>query len=250
MKKEKIAISLDKNLLDLVDSKVDGSVIRSRSQAIEFYLKKGLKGEGIDTAIILLRGEHQQIALRKFKGTSLILSQLDFLASNGITHVFILTQHTKIINDLLEEISKSKIKADIIEKDSKGNASALLAVKDKVENDFVVMSGDVYNSFNLRRMIEKHKDGNKIATIGLMSREKAAEYGNVILDGDIIVDFIEKPKKAESNIVNAGIYIFKPEIFNSFSQSTSSLERDLFPMLAKQRQLLGFFTHGEYEHIV
>jgi len=37
IKKPKIAISLDKSLLDLVDSKVDGSVIRSRSQAMEFF---------------------------------------------------------------------------------------------------------------------------------------------------------------------------------------------------------------------
>ena len=32
MKKPKIAISVDKSLLELIDSKVDGSVIRSRSQ--------------------------------------------------------------------------------------------------------------------------------------------------------------------------------------------------------------------------
>ena len=39
MKKPKIAISLDKPLLDLIDSKVDGSILRSRSQAMEFFLK-------------------------------------------------------------------------------------------------------------------------------------------------------------------------------------------------------------------
>ncbi|MBI4439886.1 nucleotidyltransferase family protein [Candidatus Woesearchaeota archaeon] len=250
MKKEKIAISLDRNILELLDSKVDGSVIRSRSQAVEFYLKKGLKEESIDTAVILLKGEHQSIAMRKFKGTTLISSQIDFLAANGITHVYILTQHTKIINNLLEEISKSRIKAEIIEKDSKGNASALVAAKGRIANDFIAMSGDVYNHFNLRSMIEKHKNNNKMATMGLMSREKASEYGNVILDGDIIIDFTEKPKKAESNIVNAGIYIFRPEIFNLLSPSTISLESDLFPVLARQRQLLGFFTHGEYGHVI
>ena len=47
------------------------------------------------------------------------------------------------------------------------------------------------------------------------------------------------------NIVNAGIYIFKPEVFELFEDSVS-LEKDLFPRLAKLNQLVGFFTYGEY----
>jgi len=40
--KEKIAISLDKPLLTLLDALVDGITYRSRSQAIEHLLRKGL----------------------------------------------------------------------------------------------------------------------------------------------------------------------------------------------------------------
>ena len=65
MRKPKIAISLDNQLLKLIDSKVDGNVIRSRSQAMEFYLRKGIQDQSIDTAVILLRGEHQSISLKK-----------------------------------------------------------------------------------------------------------------------------------------------------------------------------------------
>ncbi len=50
-----------------------------------------------------------------------------------------------------------------------------------------------------------------------------------------------------SNVVNAGIYIFKPEVFELFS-GVSSLEKGLFPKLARIKQLVGFFTHGEYVH--
>ncbi|MFC1769007.1 nucleotidyltransferase family protein [Nanoarchaeota archaeon] len=250
MKKQKIAISLDNNVLKLLDSKVDGSIIRSRSQAIEFYLKKGLKEENIDTAIILLKGEQQVLTLKPFRGKTYILSQIEFLQRNGIINIFIVTQHTKNINQFLEEISKSKIKVNIIEKEAKGNASALFGAKDVILNDAVVISGDVYNDFNLRKMIDKHKQNDNIATMGLISRDKPEQYGNVILDGDIIIEFTEKPKKATSHVVNAGIYIFKPEILNFISKTTISLERDVFPKLAQDNQLLGFFTHGEYIHII
>ena len=67
MKKPKIAISLDQSLLDQVDSKVDGSIIRSRSQAIEYFLRKGLKESSIDIAVLMIKGEHQKNSLKEWR---------------------------------------------------------------------------------------------------------------------------------------------------------------------------------------
>ena len=247
MKKPKIAISLDKSLLDLVDSKVDGNVIRSRSQAIEFFLRKGLQDRSINTVILLIKGEHQGNMLKKLKGKSLVKNQLDFFAQHGINNIFIVTQHTKNINLLLNEISDTSINVEIIEVNVKGNAQALQAVRDKVKNSFIVMSGDTYNDFDLMKMAKKHLDMDKMTTMGLMTREKTSGYGTAILDGDFIVDFQEKPKQSSTQIVNAGIYIFKPEVFELF-ENVNSLEKDLFPKLARMKQLIGFFTYGEYLH--
>jgi len=248
MKKPKIAISLDKSLLDLVDSKVDGSIIRSRSQAVEFFLRKGLQEQSINTCALLIKGEQQEKMLKKLKGKSLIENQLEFFEQYGINNVYILTQHTKNINLLLNEISKTKTNVEIIEIDAKGNAQVLNVIKDKVKNNFVVMSGDIYNNFDLLKMVKKHLEMDRMATMGLMTREKTAEYGTAILDGDFVIDFKEKPKQSSTNIVNAGIYIFKPEIFELF-EGVVSLEKDLFSKLARMKQLVGFFTYGEYEHL-
>jgi len=248
MKKPKIAISLNKSLLDLVDSKVDGSVIRSRSQAVEYFLKKGLQEQSINTAVLLIKGEHQGNLLKKLKGTSLIKNQIEFFSQYGINHVYIMTQHTKNINSLLSEVSESKINVEIVETNARGNAEALQAIKGKINNSFIVMSGDIYNNFDLLKMIKKHLELDKMATMGLMTREKIHGYGTAILDGDLIVDFQEKPRQSSTNIVNAGIYIFKPEVFEMFD-NINSLEKDLFSKLARMKQLIGFFTYGEYEHL-
>ena len=248
MPKSKIAISVDNSLLKLVDSKVDGSVIRSRSQAIEYFLKKGLQEQSVNLAVLLLKGEHQESALKEVKGTSLIKQQIEFFSNHGINTLYIVTQHTKNMNQLIDEISDSKIKVEIIERQAKGNADALKAVKGKVNNSFVVMSGDTYNNFDLLKMAKKHADSDKMATMGLMTREKTSSYGTSILDGDLIIDFQEKPKHYSTNIVNAGIYIFKPEVFELF-EDAASLEKDLFPRLARIKQLVGFFTYGEYLHV-
>ena len=248
MTKSKIAISVDNSLLRLVDSRVDGSVTRSRSQAIEYFLKKGLQEESVSIAVLLLKGEHQAFALKDMKGMPLLKQQINFFSKYGIKTIYIVTQHTKNMNSLLDEISDAGINVEIIEKQAKGNADALKAAKEKIKNSFVVMSGDTYNNFDLLKMIKKHMQSEKLATMGLMTREKTSNYGTAILDGDLIVDFQEKPKHYSTNIVNAGIYIFKPEIFELFEDSTS-LEKDLFPKLARIKELVGFFTYGEYVHV-
>lgn len=248
LKKPKIAISLDKPLLDLVDSKVDGNVLRSRSQAMEYFLRKGLREQSINTAVILLKGEHQSIALKQTKGKSLIKNQLEFFHRNNISNVFIITQHTRNMNSFLNELADVKVNVEVIEKDVKGNAKALEAIKDKLKGSFVVMSGDTYNNFDLIKMGQKHLEIDKMVTMGLMTREKTSGYGTAILDGDFIVDFHEKPKQSSTNIVNAGIYCFKQEIFELFD-NVSSLEKDLFPKIARMKQLVGFFTYGEYMHL-
>ena len=239
--KEKIAISIDKSMLDLVDSKIDGSMLRNRSQAIEYFLRKGIMKDTITTAVLLLRGQDQDIVLKNYMGKSLIQKQIEFFSSKGIKKIFLITQ--KPNKELREQLIDTIV--EIIDKEARGNASALSSLKGKIRNNFIVMSGDTYNNFDLLKMIGKHLSLNKIATMGLMTREKSSDYGTAILDGDFVIDFKEK-KASSSHIVNAGIYIFKPEIFELIEKD--SLENDLFPKLAKINELIGFFTYGEYEH--
>lgn len=250
MKKIKIAISLDHSLLDIVDTKIDGSVIRSRSQAIEHFLTQGLKEEIINYGVIFLKGEHQNYAVTEIKGKPLIQHHFDLLESVGITNVFIVTQHSKYSNELQKEVNKSKLNVKIMEKDARGTGEALYLIRALLgNNDFVAMSGDIYDKFNLRNMIDKHIEYGKIATMGLVSRQDTELRGTAVLDGDLIVDFKEKVKDTESNIVNAGIYVFSHQVFTYMDKDTIVIESDLFPNLAVIKQLVGFFIHGEYQHM-
>lgn len=243
MSKEKIAISIDRSILNTLDSKIDGAKIRSRSQAISYFIGRGLDRDSIKTAVLLLKGDQQEVALKQFKGKPLIKNQIEFFSDNGIEKIYLITQNAK--KELREELVVNT-GVELIDMESKGNALALLGLREKLRNDFIVMSGDTYNHFDLIKMINKHKDINKLVTMGLMTREKLTGYGTAILDGDLIIDFKEKTKSLSSHIVNAGIYIFKPEIFELIEGK--SLEKDLFPKLAKIKELVGFFTYGEYEH--
>ena len=57
MVKERISLTLDKVLIDSVDSLVDGVKFRSRSHVMEFLLNKGLGKGNLRKAYILAGGK-------------------------------------------------------------------------------------------------------------------------------------------------------------------------------------------------
>jgi NDP-sugar pyrophosphorylase family protein len=232
--KDKIAISLDRDTLEKIDKRIDGTNIRSRSQAIEVLLRKGLMQKGTNTGILMLSKAHAVIPQKKFKGSTVLENQLSLFKKHGIENVYIVTQEN-IVTD----------KAMIIKTKEKNNGDAIMHARIHISGNFVVMSGDVYNLFDLSAMIEKHVSSGKLATIGLMSSAYPDKYGIAVLEGDLVVDFVEKPKNPESNIVNAGVYVFSPEAFDLLK---GSIEKDVLPELARKRQLVCYFTMGEYVH--
>ena len=131
---KKIAISISKELLDSVDSKVDKNFLISRSQAIEFFLRKGLNEESIDTAIILIKGNHFPLLLKSYNNKLLIHHQLSMFYKNGIKKVFLITQKNKLIDKKLKD---SELK--IIE--SSGEVDEFI-LKFSVENGAVVCTND------------------------------------------------------------------------------------------------------------
>ena len=255
MPKEKVAIAIDEPLLRLIDAKVTARAFPSRSQAIEFLLRSAMQEELLKSAVLLLKGEHQTYSLKKIKGESLLASQVSFLRVNGIKDIHIVTQKSKFYNEFLGEVErikhKERIHMIVHEQKSQGTANALSLVKNYVSGNFIAMSADLHMRLNLMAMIKKHLDSGKVATIGLMMRSEPAQFGNAVLDGDLIVDFAEKPKQSESKsyAVNAGIYVFSQRVFDFLKGASSSLERDVFPKLARKGELVGHFTRGEYRHM-
>jgi NDP-sugar pyrophosphorylase family protein len=242
MHKEKIAISITKDMLKRIDGRIDGSTVRSRSQAIEFFLKRGLDTKTVDTAVILLSKRHHITAMKKFKRSTLIREQIDFFRKSGIENVIVLAQNSENINQLKAECSGS---STVFVTEAKTNGDALYEIKSLIKNDFIVLSGDVYMNFDIGSMIKKHTDSVRPATIGLMSRGTPSKYGTAIMDGDSVVNFEEKPRKPASFIVNAGIYLFSKGIFEL---THGSIEQNVLPKLASDGNLTGFFTNGEYVH--
>jgi len=111
------------------------------------------------------------------------------------------------------------------------------------EEPFLVLNGDIFTTIDYTALLKKHKEKNAVATIAVYRVEDPSRYGTVKLTKENrITQFIEKAPlgKAPSNIINAGIYVLDPKIFNYIpSGRPVSIEHEVFPKLAEEGKLFG-----------
>lgn len=55
--KERVTLTLERDILKMVDERVDGSKIKNRSHAIELFIRQALHGQMPSVAIILAGGK-------------------------------------------------------------------------------------------------------------------------------------------------------------------------------------------------
>lgn len=122
-------------------------------------------------------------------------------------------------------------------------AQALLESKEP----FLVLNGDILTDISYREIVQGHEENDALATIALYRIDDPSRYGVAELsEHERVTRFIEKPsKQTSSRLINAGIYVFEPEIFRYLpAGKRCSLEKDVFPRLAEERRLFGHEIAG------
>lgn len=257
--KVRLTITLNKELLPLIDKTIDGEKIRNRSHAIEYILGQNL-GTSIKKAVILAGGEG--IKMRPFtyempktmilvKGKPILEYIVRSLAKYGITDLTILTgNHGDMIEKYFSDGSKFGVKIRfVVERKKWGTGGALKQTDQYINDAFILIYGDVLADINYHDFIEFHQEKNSQATVALTSIADPEEFGVVRLHGSKIVDFVEKPSKdpSLSRLISAGIFIIEPEMLNMIpKKGHSSLERDVLPKIAAKEELYGYPFSGQW----
>jgi mannose-1-phosphate guanylyltransferase/phosphomannomutase len=131
---------------------------------------------------------------------------------------------------------------------SVGNARALL------DEQFLVISGDVLTDIDLSKVLAFHREKRAVATIGLATVENPLEFGIVITRDDGSIErFLEKPTWGQvfSDTINTGIYVLEPEIFDFIPEGRSvDFSSEVFPaLLAAKKPLFGAVVEGYWEDV-
>ncbi|MDZ4230922.1 MAG: bifunctional sugar-1-phosphate nucleotidylyltransferase/acetyltransferase [Dehalococcoidales bacterium] len=99
-----------------------------------------------------------------------------------------------------------------------GTADAVRVVEGLVKENFLVINGDVIVG---HEEIAALMGGNGI-TMSLVEVADTRDLGTVELSGDRVVRIHEKVPNPPSNLANAGLYLFTPEIFAAIARTPKS----------------------------
>ena len=118
-----------------------------------------------------------------------------------------------------------------------GTGGAIRNVRQHLDDTFFCFNGDIISSLDLRDLLSFHRRHGGIGTLSLWQVPDPSAFGVVGLDWDRIIDFQEKPAPgtAISDLINAGVYVFQPELLDHIPSGVVSLERQVFPKILDRR---------------
>ncbi len=241
---ERITITIRRDLLERVDKLVDKKKVRSRSHAFEIIMTEYFDKFRIKNAVIQCGGEKPNFD-RLVHGKIILNHIIGFLKREGIENIYVTVSrdNKKKVKDLVKE---DKIKI-IEESEPLGTGGALKSLRNKLRGTFFVVNGDVYFDLNLNDFLLFHRMNGGLMTLCLTSVKEPLDYGVAKMRGSKIVEFVEKPKMASSYLVNAGIFLAEPEMFNFMSTKEKiSLEYDVLPNIVKSERLFGYLLSGRW----
>lgn len=127
------------------------------------------------------------------------------------------------LNNLHDILNKVKI-TYIIQDKPRGLGDAIYRCKDYIKGSFAVMLGDDLvlsnkDKYGIYDLVDKYKESpNNYLGVKEVEEKETSKYGIVKLNGDVVVDMVEKPKtNPPSNYAAVGRYVFKNTIFDYLS---------------------------------
>jgi NDP-sugar pyrophosphorylase family protein len=130
------------------------------------------------------------------------------------------------------------------ETERRGTAGALALLPEAPTQPLIVMNGDLLTKVNFNHLLNFHYEHHSKATMCVREYDFQVPYGVVKLDHQRILNIDEKP--VQRFFVNAGIYVFDPDIF-SFIPKEGYLDMpNLFDLLIKEKHETAAFPVREY----
>lgn len=137
------------------------------------------------------------------------------------------------MQDFLEQNQDSGLKITLSqEREPLGTAGPLALAKELLDDGepFFVMNCDVACEMNLRALLDFHRAHGKVGTILATRVDEPAKYGKSVVvahDTGLIDRFVEHGRTFAGNLINAGVYIFSPSIFERLSLRPTSMEKEV-----------------------
>lgn len=260
MKKVRISMTISPELLRKIDATVDGSSLRSRSEAIENAVSKFV--EASKTAVFLGGGDTDRLIIGgKFKpllpigGKTLIERNIDMLKRAGFRKIYFVGK-AEIIGECFKLMGSGQnhgVKMEYIEEQKTlGNAKTLQIAQPHIKSPFLVLPVDNFFDFDLNYLSTAHAQNGGVATLAVQSgRGTRMDLGTVEMIGSRIISYEEKPKSPKTFLTATFIGMYSPGIFDYIPRGKVNwiLQTDVFPKLVREGAINGCIVPGFYMNI-
>ncbi|MFA6420287.1 MAG: sugar phosphate nucleotidyltransferase [archaeon] len=252
--KEKISITLDGSVINQIKNIIDGIYIRNTSQAIEYLLKKTLSGN--NKAIFLCGGESNKTETDYFRPctpflkTTVIAHNIRFLRSNGFNEVTIIAQKRNLerIEQVLSKEKIPNIDINFVENPPypKGSMDTLRSAGILTGTTLFAFGDIIFFNNNIQNFWKTHLLYKGTATLYVQAfMKKSGRAGVVTIEGNKITSFVQKSGQEFSLIHFGAVFIAEPNILD---YEGHSLEYDIFPKMAKRKDLIGYLSENPIRH--
>ena len=185
-------------------------------------------------------------------GKPLLERNIETLKMHGIDEVVLSTCYKPYkIENHFKDGKKFGIKINYISEDMPlGTAGAIKNAESFFNDTFLVFNADILSDIDISEMIRFHKAKGALATIAVTKVDNPSAYGVIEHDENgFITAFKEKPKPHESssNLINAGVYIFEPQLLDHIPSGRAvSIERETYPLLLEKGFKIAVYNNCSY----
>jgi len=181
---------------------------------------------------------------------------MDLLKRAGVTEVVLaINYRPEIMTEFLEKHRNFGVKITLSqETEPLGTAGPIALAKDLLDDGepFFVLNCDIACEFSLRSLLDFHNAHGKVGTIMVTGVDEPAKYGKSVVvphETGLVDRFVEHGRTFAGNLINAGVYIFSPSVFERLSMRPMSMEKEVLPALAAEEQLYSMKLEGYWMNI-
>ena len=205
-------------------------------------------------------------------GKPILEYQVGMLRRYGIRDIVIITGYkAKYIHDYFGDGSSFSVNISYINEDEPlGTAGALYYLRDQIDEDFLLLMGDLMMSVDVDRFMEAHKKGGGMATLFVHPNSHPHDSDVILTDTEgklsdfgedlwgqgkrpglseetrVVRGVLSKNGKRDDfchNMVNAGIYAFKPEILDLITGPVKQdLDKDVIRPLIPLGEVMAYHS--------
>lgn len=189
-------------------------------------------------------------ALIPVHGKTLTERVFDILKKFGVKRIILSVCYmADKVKNYFGDGSKFDVKIDYLKEEKPMGTAGPLILMGNIDETFIMLNGDNLFELDLKRMYEVHSKNKSMATIALTQTPDPSQYGVARLEGDKILEFVEKPKREEapSNWISSGYYMLEPDVLDLVKgKRFAMMEVNVFPVLAKKGKLFGYKDEGQW----